>query len=388
MENENKSINMDHSEDILDRAVTRLRQSPIPPGPGPETLEQVLQALTQRPNLRVFQWFKKYAVAALIAAGLVSWIILNSFQSRSAGLAFADICRQVLAAQTVTYKNTTTWNQNGKTDPYSFATRVMVLAPSRERTVYSTGQITIFNYQLGKGLELSPSEKKAALVNISNLPKELTNKNLLEIFREFPESPARDLGLRPLHGRPVRVFQIAREQMVYTVWIDPKSALPLQIEYSFNQNDPLWGEPVEIKIVKSEIVFNAPLDPALFTLTPPKNFTVQTASRPCRPDQPAENDLIQALRTYTQNHQGNFPPAFNLKTLLDLPPQTDWETKKFALRAVTFVQILRAENLPWLYSGQYKKLNQPNTPIFQYQLKNSQLCHTLHADLTITESLQ
>ena len=65
----------------------------------------------------------------------------------------------------------------------------MVMAPSRERTLYNTGQVTIFDYQLGKGLELSPSEKKAALVNIANLPKELATENLLETFREFPQSP-------------------------------------------------------------------------------------------------------------------------------------------------------------------------------------------------------
>ncbi len=389
MKNENK--NLEHSEDIFDQAVASLRQTPIPPGPSPETMEQVLtHLLTPRGNREPLSFrnliphFKKYAVAALIALGILAWIAWSISSTQS--VAFADVCLNVRTAQTVTYKNTITLNRNGKPDPDSFVTHVMVLAPGHERTVYLTGQITIFDYQKGKGLELYPPEKKATLVNILNGSKELTNKNLLEIFRDFPENAARDLGFQPLNGRSTRLFRIARNQMVYSVWTNPKTALPVRIEYAFNQNDPLWGEPVEIKIVKSDISFNSPLNPALFALTPPKNYVVHSAAQSARPDRPDEKDVIDALRTYAQTHQGSFPPAFNLKTLLDLPPQTDWDAKKSALRAVTFVQLLRAQNQPWKYTGQNKKLHQPNTPIFQYQLKNS--VRVLHADLTMTESAQ
>ena len=175
-------------DDLLDRAAEALCRAPVPPGPPPEAVARVLEAvpeadvipLTISERIRKMKPIAKIAVAAtvLVAIGiLVSWLMIGG---GSTNIAFAEVAKALDSLRTATYDVTMEMKNpmDGKTTTTTM--KGFFLAPSRERIEMSmsTGSakdkgssIMILDHQAMKGLTLAPEQKLATTIDLSKIKK-------------------------------------------------------------------------------------------------------------------------------------------------------------------------------------------------------------------------
>jgi hypothetical protein len=67
-----------------------------------------------------------------------------------------------------------------------------------------------------------------------------------------------------------------------TIWVDPKTQLPIRMEAGDGQED---------RMILSDFAYDRPLDPALFSMKPPEGFQVETFGLAKLPDPPKEKDI-------------------------------------------------------------------------------------------------
>jgi hypothetical protein len=115
-----------------------------------------------------------------------------------------------------------------------------------------------------------------------------------------------------------------------TVWVDPQTKLPLRIETVSREDGVTTTE------ITSIIAFDRPLDPALFDLTPPQGYEVETTGvAELRPEPAAEGKDAPAEMVVTPL-AGIGPVTFGMKVddvirLLEKPDKTVSPNKDYTL---------------------------------------------------------
>ena len=105
----------------------------------------------------------KIAAAAIIIIAVL--IAFNQFGASTP--AFADIVRPLLTARTATYKMTV--DMEGET---AQTIEGMFMEPSRMRQVMPGGNIQIIDMPQGQMMTLMPTEKKAMIIEMENMPED------------------------------------------------------------------------------------------------------------------------------------------------------------------------------------------------------------------------
>lgn len=101
--------------------------------------------------------------------------------------------------------------------------------------------------------------------------------DIYELISHVPTDQAKKLGEKTVNGKRAIGFLIEEEEKYgesvmkwrHTWWVDPTTKLPLQLEIS-------WGDDASKESgskVVSDIVFDAPLDPAMFSIDVPSGYT-------------------------------------------------------------------------------------------------------------------
>jgi outer membrane lipoprotein-sorting protein len=134
------------------------------------------------------------------------------------------------------------------------------------------GTYTIMNPTKGESLCVSPREKKATvMVGLRSQP------NAYEMVRNIVQEQSERLPDEMLNGRKTNVFRVnmseaLRKQQMHgermppmKVWVDPETKLPVRME-------PIPSD----KTAFYDLEFDRPLDPALFSMTPPEGYKVTT----------------------------------------------------------------------------------------------------------------
>ena len=101
--------------------------------------------------------------------------------------------------------------------------------------------------------------------------------NFYRKIREVPAEKAKKLPERTIAGQVAAGFQIVErnerpagtDTWTGTYWIDPRTKLPLRIEFSRRSTDPTMADSESIL---TDFVFDAPLDEALFSTNPPAGY--------------------------------------------------------------------------------------------------------------------
>ena len=128
-------------DELLDRATEALRQAPVPPGPPPEAVARVLEAVREADvdpayHSRKDQKMKriaKIAVAAtvLVAIGiLVSWMVIGG---GSGNIAFARVAEALDSLRSATYDVTSEAKGENGQPPATATGKGFFLAPSHQR---------------------------------------------------------------------------------------------------------------------------------------------------------------------------------------------------------------------------------------------------------------
>ncbi len=297
--------------DVLARSLSAIREENDVEGPTPEVHRHVLNALLrcvpvpQSPvsflerTLHMIRVHKIAATLTLSTGGMMVWALLLLLSAGS-GISYANVAEHIKSAQTIQYRMTTVIN--GKEAPFGSST-ISIKEPGHARVDTAFG-VMITDAVAGKILSWSPNPKTAHLVTvIGGLPEGGGSFDTAEGFKKLADAkgtPIADLKIGDVNAKG---FEMQQDVQHISMWVDPKSGLPLRIESSASAD----GQ--EVKMVLTDLVFDRPLDDAIFSLTPPKGYTVETATV----EAPAKVDPCEAvaglLRVYAKRANGHFPKS-------------------------------------------------------------------------------
>lgn len=240
------------------------------------------------------------ASLTLGATGILVWAVL-ALLGPWATVSYGAVADQIRAARTIQYHVTAT--ANGVAAPEA-ASKVFMKEPGHVR-IEAAGATIITDAAAEQTLSLDPRTKSAHVVTIkAGAPVPHGGPfDSVESFKKLAEANGTPIADRKIGDVTAKGFELHVNDQQLTMWVDPKTRLPLRIESS-----ALAGAR-QVQVVLSDFVFDQPLDDALFNVTPPPGFTVIKTEL----NVPNERNLAEAvaaiLRAYTARTDGRFPNA-------------------------------------------------------------------------------
>jgi outer membrane lipoprotein-sorting protein len=339
-----------------------------------------------------------------LAAAVVLAVVVGIYGLGGSEPAFADVVKPMLAAQTATY-TLAGHTGHGQT----MRGQVQFREPGFVRQVVEFGSgpfpqlIEITNPVEGKRLVLMPARKTALVVDLKNAKPQSDQSREFQQFREAiqraqagADGSIEYLGRSQIGGRDVISYRFTEGSQRITIRADARSLLPVQIEKTVE------GDTESVSVVLSDIQFDVPLDPSLFSTAMPEGYTVQSMQQD--ESTAAERDLVELLRFWSESTGGHFPAALD-RTLFEEMDQilrakgvrpdkskglADPAVKAFlggtlkAERAHSFVQALPKE-ADWHYAGKDATFGDATKPIFWYRPSGSATYRVIYADLSIRD---
>jgi hypothetical protein len=226
----------------------------------------------------------KYATAAAIILVMIIGIIELGKSAGGAGVVFAAAMNSVRQAGTFSCMEIfeVTYEDDGQDGKYLMKQKWMFKEPDWERHEALTspwpkyvGETTITDYGTRQELRLRPVEKTARLSDLSSdytvddetgeLKLTQLNTRLRDRLLEWSAGAVEDHGRVELDGRSVRMLQSHRDNRVTTVWIDPETNYPVQVEHQ-------WTDQSRSPVMITAIQIDTELDDNLFSLEPPEGY--------------------------------------------------------------------------------------------------------------------
>ncbi|UCC96632.1 MAG: hypothetical protein JSW66_12395 [Phycisphaerales bacterium] len=348
----------------------------------------------------------KLAAAAVIIIG----VFIGIYKLGGSAPAFAQIVEPLLTARTAVFKFTSRI-EGGPTETMD----CMYMEPGRTREIRAGGIIRILDQH--QRIMLYPAEKKAVIFKRINIPEDQQGQTAEQtgMFHGIREElrrakDAKDesvifLGKQQIDG--VMAFKYRTGKEAYrTVWADAETLLPIRIEYSLGNNAGLLGIG-KGTITYSGFVFNMELDESLFVV--PEGYDVKTLEQDVSKNR--EEDLIQALRLWSEHTDGTFPTESELnmkaagglferiKEKMGLASKED-EIPDFAkpqfsdfypirlkiIRGLGFTSSLcRSSESDWHYTTKDVKLGDADAAVCWYHPEESQTYRVIYGDLTVKD---
>ena len=264
------------ADEMLEQVIDGLRAREIPEFPNPSifseqasapsTRSQRSAAAPRRPRFAV-----RVAAAILVGVGIgVTALLLNTAGEKPV---FADVQKALGRVQTVTY----TLTQKVADRPEE-TSKVMLLGRNLARAERPDSTVFIADFRAKKMVHLVPENKSAVVIEGLPTPPDFS---VLQRLANLDKSAARvqpGVPERTINHKKVGGFVIDEKDGVqFSVWVDPETNLPLRMEREAKTRLQVDGVVKEVALTEvfSDIVFNRKLDPKLFALTVPKDYTVE-----------------------------------------------------------------------------------------------------------------
>ncbi|MHC4203399.1 MAG: LolA family protein, partial [Planctomycetota bacterium] len=210
--------------------------------------------------------------------------------------------------------------------------------------------------------------------------------------RDFRDGTEKNLGRIKLNGRETICFEISKENKKITVWADPNTALPIQIEEISDEN----GD--KKKVVRSDIKFDVEFDEQLFSLTPPSDYCLLDleTQRLQTPFELTEQHLIEGLAVYPKYLDGKFRTRYmggrpmteevKRKCLADVEKIQNWsdEDSNKSTFGCAFIEQL-PEDSDYQYVGEDVKLGDANKPVCWWRPPGSKTYRVVYGDLSVRD---
>jgi len=324
----------------------------------------------------------KIAAAAVIIIVVLTGIHYFGGSIPSTSVVFADVVERLHNARTMTY------TANATTE-----IEIAFKKPGYMRTTMPGGFVTVIDWAQGKGISILPSRKQFIEMEMSNLPHDPAQQqfNVIEKLRTLPDRADEELGTSEIDGQVLQGFRVTEEDVINTVWIDPKTRDLVRVETEFI-NAP------GMNVVMTDFQFDVELDDSLFSLTPPAGYTPIEVQADV--SGVTEHDLIEYLRAWSSwTKDGTFPPTFNpmeiQKVAMEMEQQgkfgdgqtTEQQRKRDAMtmyRGIMFLTQLPAES-NWRYAGEDVKFGDADTAIFWYRPEGSEAYRVIYGDLSVKD---
>jgi outer membrane lipoprotein-sorting protein len=226
-------------------------------------------------------------------------------------VACAQVAEKLLAAKTISFDSVITSTADGKSLRKS---REYFMSPGKSRHELlfpesEAGGFAIEDFVAGKSIAVI-SKTKTALVGSIKGGAELDRiKRMIDFLRSLPEKNPRQLGERQIEGVPVKGFELDSPAETTTVWAHATTGSPVRIEILHKNAQP--GPQTE---VMTNFKFDEKLDPKMFSVEPPKGYTVrQNAVIDVNAGPPSA--VAKLLKTYAKYMGGEFPRSLGKEGL-------------------------------------------------------------------------
>ncbi len=233
----------------------------------------------------------KIAVAAVIIIAVILGIEYFGSSIDGASTAFAAAMDSIKQARTfscvmimeVNYEDNQT---KGK---YLSKEKIMFREPFWERAEKLTspwpqyvGEVTINDYDKRQELIVRPAEKTAMLHDISSsynvdeatgkLTLTMLDTSLRDYILEKSVGTFDDLGNTELDGQTVWMIRSKKKSWITTLWINPETNYPVQIELKNSEQN-------RSPILYTSIQIDAEIDDKLFSLEPPEGYELKNMGK-------------------------------------------------------------------------------------------------------------
>ncbi len=363
------------------------------------------------------------AAAILVAALTAAHYIGGPIDVASPVL--AEVVGQIHKARSVIYKETFYAGESRE-----FTNTEMITESGINRSELPDGDILIFDLNSGTTLHLMPNSTRAIVTFRVGRSKGNRLFNYLDWVSNLHEEGGVFTGRQKLDGVVTNVFVVEMPFEVTTVWVDPKTNLPVRVEMlSWSNPDKdimvpemslslkdFGGEAGEarsiiissgrgspdgiqkkMKRVLSDFSWNVQPNESLFSLEPPEGYTVE--KRQFDDSELGEHSLVQALSFWTEMSDGIFPSRINdlgdpnlLQPLLiakfdkegDPAEELNQAMKQMhvILKGLFFAQECKAEG-SWHYAGEGVRVSDATAPVCWWKPRGSENYRVIHADLSI-----
>jgi len=315
------------------------------------------------------------AAAVLVAAAGLGYL---AYRLVEPSVAFADVAKKIQEAETFTCQ--LTMKNPDLKEPMSM--RLLARGTGQMRFERPDGGASIMDTRQMKILATDPKMKAAVLMEFKKGEKgpETGPVNLVEELRNLADKDGKPVGKKKIGDIEAHGFRVAKGGQEITVWADPKTTNPLEIEGKTN----LGGQEAEFKM--TDFRLNPKLDDALFKLEPPEGYKLIKFEAE---DLTPEEDVTRLLRAYAAKKEGQFPKRLDdWKSLAEgafadmkTKPTDDSEVMKFAMRMGRVAAYSMSLN-GFGYKGEGVKLGDADKIVFWYKPKGADQYRVVYGDLT------
>ena len=386
---------IDH-EDLLECAIESVMNEPIPDELLGDTLAELVASVKNAANqphtltfierISTMRPITKVATAAGLLLGFVGLFSLLTPDADFTSIAFADVCKQIQQARTMTWTTVITIGeqnrmicQNAYKEPG--LSRVVIGVEGTEAT-----DIQISDFCQRKALILDSAGKRATVIDLGTLGEGSVSaaRNRAEDLRNLFKGTGKPLGEKEIGGRQVKGFRVTIKGMVYEIWADALTAHPVSID-TYRPG---------ITTLMNNFTFDQELEDSLFAITPPNDYDVRQTQ--VADDKASEKDLVKGMQFLAMNNNDVFPPqpamtpeiVKNLKKQDDRPGELPLRQRMEGNRAFGGMQkflYMQNPGMQWHYAGKGVKLGTADRPIFWYKPKGSKNYRVIYADLSVKE---
>jgi len=386
-------MNTNHKpHDPLEAAEAAMRELPPHILPSAETLNRIGTLVTHSENqsmsptasFKIHRWHKITALLTTAAALIVAFY--TTIHSPQTTFAFEDVVTAVREANTVSYTTIIT-SKDVKALQYKNYHRGMLT-----RMEHADGSYTVMDLPGQKMLMVHPGMKTAILTHLGNKPMHMPAMgDSIVSWLKTAETTGKPIGEKTIDGVRTLGFEAAFGATTMTVWGDPKTKRPVQIE-------AMIGSPSEpIPTVMRDFVFNAPLEDSLFSMDIPNGFQVKEITQPSVDFSeivklPPEEHVVRILKFYARLNDGAFPERIDgpelVAKLTSSAGANRIEDPEFMKE---FTTLCGSMGVTWSFRQTLDKfgylgtahLNDADRIVFWYLPKDSEKYRVVFADLTI-----
>ena len=265
----------------------------------------------------------KFAAAAVIIILLILGIDYLGTPIDGASSVFAAAMDRVKHARTFSCMEIfeVAYEDGGKREKYLLKQRLMFKEPDLKRREALTspwpryiGEITITDFGKRQQLILRPYDMTATLYDRSSdydvddktgeLRLTQLDTSLRDRLLKLSAGAVEDLGRVELEGQSVRMLQSRKDKRITTVWVNPGTSYPVQIEHK-------WTDQSRSPVMYTSIQIDTELDDALFSLEPPEGYTVRVQESGWPDDKEKIGAKIMHMGKvcliYANQHDNQFP---------------------------------------------------------------------------------
>jgi outer membrane lipoprotein-sorting protein len=329
---------------------------------------------------------RKLAIAATIVVAAVFGLHFLVGSPVGTGVAWADVLANVEAAKTVMYR----WEYEKNDEIEVAVIRFKEPYLRRSDIVQGSGtyDVTVTDTSKGECMNFYPRTKTVVVGNDIGYAAGYRFRTYERLKMGLRDGTEKELGRTTLNGREVVCFEISTEHGKTTVWADPDTALPIQIE-------TLSDEHGGTRSLLSEIEFDIELDDGLFE--PPADYSILDLETQelTTPFELTEQHLLEGLAVYPRYLNGRFPTRYiggrpltdevraKCKADVKLLDWSEMEGHKSTLGCAFIEQL--PDGSDYQYVGEDVQLGDGSKAVCWYKPVDSKTYRVVYGDLSVRD---